>query len=80
MVSNGVQVVRNEIMSDKLKKIADEIRQAVENPGLRPEYHAVLLRKHRMQWPSLWSGIDKLLKELENATDPAQGGARSLTD
>lgn len=45
----------------EMEAIVKEIQDAITNPGMSPTYHAIILEKHRRQWPTLWAALDKLL-------------------
>jgi hypothetical protein len=47
---------------EEQEKIIEEIRNAILNEGPRPDYHKVIMEKHRLQWPTLWNALDKLIK------------------
>jgi hypothetical protein len=49
-----------------LEVAAHAIRQAITNAGPQPEFHQQTLRRHRSEWPTLWSAIDSLLDAMEN--------------
>jgi hypothetical protein len=64
-----------EEMSDEISSLNDEIERlssligdigaAVKHKGRYPEYHDILLERHRKEWPYLWRRIDKALNEVD---------------
>lgn len=41
----------------------DLLRAAIHDEGQRPDIHRGVMRRHRMEWPTLWRAIDVLLAE-----------------
>lgn len=37
------------------------LRAAVEDEGPRPDLHREVMARHRAEWPTLWTAIDRLL-------------------
>jgi hypothetical protein len=50
---------------EDLAPILQEIKSAIQNAGPNPQYHVVILERHRRQWPTLWSALDKLLEKIQ---------------
>ena len=48
-------------MNDELKEALQQLRQAVKDEGPKPRFHREVEMRHRRQWPTLWSAIDRLL-------------------
>lgn len=44
-----------------LRRAVEILRQAVVDEGVNPEFHRKVMRKHRAEWPALWSAIDGVL-------------------
>lgn len=38
-----------------------EIVEAVENEGTHPGFHYKVMESQRMEWPTLWKALDKLI-------------------
>ena len=49
---------------ERLRNLIKGVAEAVTNEGIMPSYHRKVMRKHRRQWPVLWSRIDDVLKEV----------------
>ena len=45
------------------KQLSD-IRATIHNEGPNPEYHRMVMRKHRSEWPALWKALDEAQKDL----------------
>ena len=59
--------IKLEDMSETLSRIFNssyEVVRAIEDSGSHPEYHNNVLKKHKRQWPLLWSKIEKMSKEV----------------
>ena len=65
------QLNQAKLLSDAVKEIEHlraliiNIQKAILNEGRNPEYHQQLMRRHKEEWPVLWSAIDKLIKQEE---------------
>ena len=55
-------LMRSEEEISRLRQLINEVREAIQIEGPVPEYHRHLTRKHRSEWPRLWSALDKLTK------------------
>ena len=45
------------------------LRNAVQDEGRVPEYHRLIMARHREEWPALWVAIDRLLSLAPEAND-----------
>lgn len=52
---------------ERLRVLIAGIQTAIFNEGRNPEYHQQVMRRHRSEWPALWSTIDKLMIEAKEA-------------
>ena len=41
--------------------IIERVRNAIQNEGQHPPLHRELMRRHRLEWPTLWRALDELL-------------------
>lgn len=57
-----VSLMRSEEEISRLRALIAEVKQAIDVEGPVPQYHRHVLRKHRSEWPRLWSALDKLIK------------------
>jgi hypothetical protein len=55
-------LMRSEEEINRLRKLIADVRDAIYIEGPVPQYHRHVLRKHRSEWPRLWSTLDKLIK------------------
>jgi hypothetical protein len=61
-------------MENRLKQIVQQVQEAISNEGPRPDYHRIIVGRHRRQFPTLWVALDELLAHLNttqlNGTNP----------
>ncbi|MGH7458711.1 MAG: hypothetical protein ACREKN_06505 [Longimicrobiaceae bacterium] len=50
---------------DRVREVAERVREAIRNEGLLPGYHRAVMEKHRLEWPVLWEVLDELLRVLD---------------
>jgi hypothetical protein len=55
-------LMRSEEEIHRLRQLINEVKEAINFDGPVPEYHRHLTRKHRSEWPRLWSALDELTK------------------
>jgi hypothetical protein len=51
--------------SEHLEVLCAQLAKAVKDEGRVPAYHRAVLKKHRAEWPVLWTAIDAIIKEME---------------
>ena len=49
---------------DRLRKAILLIENAIIEEGKMPDYHKAVMKRHRLEWGTLWNAIDKALKEV----------------
>lgn len=52
----------NEIWNTKTDIAVQQLKRAVANKGINPKFHDKLMKKHRKEWPELWTAIDAVIK------------------
>jgi hypothetical protein len=48
------------ISDDALMAAMHVLESALHDEGRNPQYHRQLMKRHRAEWPTLWSAIDNL--------------------
>lgn len=42
-----------------------ELKNAIENAGVRPKLHKKIMTRHKKEWPTLWKTIEKLVEQYD---------------
>lgn len=62
--ADEIEVLR--IANDRLRSALHKIEQVIIEENKMPEYHRVVIKRHREEWGSLHNAIDDALKVLHD--------------
>src|SRR5688500_14009376 len=76
---------RTVLMTQRLHAALEQMWQALENEGPRPDYHRMIQQRHEREWPTLWRAIDEVQEAFEeqrilngNPNAPQLAGLRPI--
>ena len=49
----------------ELRRAVADVINAIIDKGSHPEYHDMIMERHRLEWPILWKRLDELKKKWE---------------
>lgn len=49
----------------RLKDALVRVHKAITVEGRSPRRHKQTMRRHRMEWPTLWEALDNLMKVID---------------
>lgn len=46
-----------------------KVRRAIQDHGPQPWLHRRIMRRHRLEWPTLWVALDQLLAATKDSRE-----------